>query len=84
MEKAVIVTLGGRPLRCFRLDMLVDEVLVVERKAKHRFHKEDFQQTPSYLAATGYHLALALNVDAPMMEQGIKRVIRSRSATGLE
>lgn len=60
------------------LDMLVDDVLVVEVKAARWMPPTAVAQASSYLAATGYQLALLLNFHAPRMKDGIRRVVRSR------
>ena len=49
----------------------------VEVKAGPLIHPRDVAQTASYLAATMLPLALILNFGAPLMREGIRRVIRT-------
>lgn len=60
------------------LDMRVDDILVVEIKAVSQIIPVHRAQTSSYLAATGHQLALILNFHAPLMKEGIARIIRSK------
>lgn len=78
VEVPVRVRLGDRTLsKKFYLDMRVDDVLVVETKAVKLLLPVHLQQTSSYLAATGHHLAIVLNFNVARMKDGIRRVIRS-------
>lgn len=61
------------------LDVVVDEAVVVELKIAREIHPRHKAQASSYLAATGYQLALLLNFQAPRMKDGICRIIRSRA-----
>ncbi len=61
-----------------RLDLLVEQKLIVELKTIERFAPIHQAQAISYLKATGLELALLINFNVPMLKQGIKRVILSR------
>ena len=78
VHKKVPVVVDGRPLKkSYQLDVRVDQCLVVEIKAVAAIHNNHLAQTRSYLALTGHQLALLLNFHAPLMREGIRRVIRS-------
>ena len=61
-----------------QLDFLVDDQLVVELKAVESFSSIHLAQTLSYLKATNLNLALLINFQAPSLNTGIKRVVRTR------
>ena len=60
-----------------RIDLLVEDVLVVELKTVESFTPLHFAQTISYLKATKKKLALLINFNVPVLKEGIKRVILS-------
>lgn len=79
VHRKVPVVVDGRALKkSYQLDVRVDGCLVVEIKAVAAIHPRHLAQTRSYLALTGHQLALVLNFHAPLMRDGIRRVIRSR------
>lgn len=59
-----------------RLDMLVDERLIVELKAVQDLDPVHKKQLLAYLKLTGHRLGLLLNFEVPLMKDGIRRVIR--------
>jgi len=58
-----------------RLDLLVDELLVLELKAQENYHPVWEAQLLSYLKLTGKRLGFLLNFHVPLMKDGIKRII---------
>ncbi len=61
-----------------RIDILVDDVLVVELKVAERILDAHVAQTLTYLQAGHYHLGLILNFGvARLKDGGIRRVILS-------
>lgn len=58
-----------------RLDLLVEELLVVELKAQENYHPVWEAQLLSYLKLTGKRLGFLLNFHVPLMKDGIKRII---------
>jgi GxxExxY protein len=58
-----------------RLDMLVEDQLVVELKAVETMHPVFEAQILSYLKLTGKRLGLLINFNVPTIKQGIRRVI---------
>lgn len=59
----------------FRLDLVVDDRVVVELKAVERYHPAHRAQVVSYLRATGLRLGLLINFNAPMVHQTVMRII---------
>lgn len=57
------------------IDILVDELIVVELKAQEIYHPVWEAQLLSYLKLTGKRLGYILNFHAPLMKNGIKRMI---------
>jgi GxxExxY protein len=65
-----------RKLLCHqRLDLLVDQRLVVENKSVERLHPVDVAQVVSYLRLTGARAGLLVNFNVPMLKQGIRRIV---------
>lgn len=58
-----------------RLDLLVDRCLVVELKAVDSLAPIHIAQAISYLKATGHRLALLINLNVPVLKDGLKRVV---------
>ena len=59
----------------YRLDLLVNDLVVVELKAVERLSPIHGAQLLSYLRLGGYHLGMLLNFNTVHMRDGIKRVI---------
>ena len=58
-----------------RLDLLVEEVIVVELKAVERIDELHLAQVRSYLKSTRKRVGLLLNFNAPVL--GVKRVVHT-------
>ena len=69
----VMVYFEKVPVGLQRLDLVVDSQIVVELKAIKAFEDIHFAQLRSYLKATGLHVGLLLNFNAPAL--AIKRVV---------
>ncbi|HEY1684123.1 MAG TPA: GxxExxY protein [Tepidisphaeraceae bacterium] len=61
-----------------RIDVLVENKLIVELKVVESLNEAHRAQVIAYLAATELTLALLINFNAPILRDGIKRVIRSK------
>ena len=59
----------------YRLDLLVNDRLVVELKAVDKLNSVFTAQLLSYLKMGGYPLGLLINFNVPVLKQGIKRII---------
>jgi GxxExxY protein len=60
-----------------RLDLLVDDSVVVELKACECIAAIHLAQTLSYLKSTRLRLALLINFDVAVLQRGIKRIIHT-------
>lgn len=66
---------GQRVEGGFRLDLLVEKIVVVEVKAVERLMPIHFAQTLTYLKFGGFKLGYVLNFNVLHMRQGIKRIV---------
>jgi GxxExxY protein len=60
-----------------RLDLLLDNELVVELKAVDELNQKHLAQVISYLKATELPLGLLVNFHAALLKNGLKRVVYS-------
>src|SRR5262245_13485845 len=58
-----------------RIDIMIDDLLIVELKAQDNYHPVWEAQLLSYLKLTGKRLGYILNFHVPLMKEGIKRMI---------
>jgi GxxExxY protein len=65
----------GRALGEYRLDLLVEEAVIVEIKSVERFNTVFEAQVLTYLKATGKKVGLLLNFNSRLLRDGIKRFI---------
>jgi GxxExxY protein len=73
-QKEVSVFFEGEEAGVHKLDLLVAGQIVVELKAVKDLDDIHFAQVRSYLKATGSHVGLLLNFNAPTLI--IKRIVR--------
>ena len=59
-----------------RLDILVNDLIIIEVKAVEQILPVHQAQLLSYLRLTEKHLGFLLNFNVPLMKDGIKRLIR--------
>lgn len=59
----------------YRLDLLIEESLVVEIKTVETFTDVHFAQLLTYLRLGNYKLGLLINFNVCMLKNGIKRII---------
>jgi len=58
-----------------RLDLLVDDLLIVELKAQDIYHPIWDAQLLSYLKLTGKRIGYIINFHVPLMKDGFKRFV---------
>lgn len=61
----------------FRLDLLVDEQLIVELKSVETIHPVHPKQLLTYLRLMNLSLGLLINFGAPLLKEGLKRVVNN-------
>ncbi|MCR4964663.1 MAG: GxxExxY protein [Bacteroidales bacterium] len=59
----------------FRVDLLVEEKVVIEVKSISELQGIHMAQTMTYLRLGGYKLGLLLNFNEVLMKKGIKRIV---------
>jgi GxxExxY protein len=77
-ERQLPLIYRGQPMGVgYRLDLLVEDTVIVEVKAVHRFEPVHTAQLISYLRLTDRHLGLLFNFNVKWLaSQGLRRVVR--------
>ena len=60
---------------CYRIDLLVEDKIIVELKAIDKIQPIHTAQVLTYLKMTNLKMALILNFNVELMRSGIKRII---------
>ena len=68
------VVYKGKVIKGQRIDVLVEDQVIVEIKSLSKLPEVSTAQTLSYLKATGLKRALIFNFGAKMLREGIKRI----------
>lgn len=74
-KKLPILYDGVRLDAGYRLDLLVNDSVIVEVKAVERLHPVHEAQLLSYLRMTGVKLGLLINFNMKMLRDGVKRAV---------
>lgn len=75
-QLAVPVLYKGVPVRdALRLDLLVEERIVIEVKATEKLLEVHSAQVLTYLRLTNRKLGLVLNFGQPLLRDGISRIV---------
>lgn len=74
-QPAVALVYKGHRVGQGRLDLLIDGQLIVELKAVEALNEVHKAQMISYLKTTGRTLGLLINLNVPVLRNGIKRII---------
>ncbi len=72
-QKEITIIFEGEDVGVHRLDLLVENEIVIELKAVKALEDIHFAQLRSYLRATRLHVGLLMNFNAPTLV--IKRVV---------
>jgi GxxExxY protein len=78
VERQVVIPVRYKELRIedgYRIDMLVNNELILELKSIDSFQPVHTAQMLTYLKMTGFRLGLILNFKVDAMRKGIKRVV---------
>ena len=65
----------GRPLGHYRVDLIVEDLVLVEVKSAERMIPVFDAQLLTYLRLTGKRVGLLLNFNSRLLKEGIKRLI---------
>ena len=76
-QVSVAINYKGQLVGEGKLDLLVDDALIVELKAVEKLAPIHSAQVISYLKMTGHPLGLLINFNVPILKEGIKRIILS-------
>ncbi len=74
-EKPVPIRYRGKLLCHQRIDLFVDDRLVLEIKSVERIHPVHIAQVVSYLRITDARIGLVVNFNVPVLKQGLRRVV---------
>lgn len=74
-ERPVSVMYRGVQITGQRIDLIVENQIVVELKAIARFDEIHRAQLISYLRTTGLRVGLLINFAVPVLPQGLRRVV---------
>ncbi|MDQ1772445.1 GxxExxY protein [Labilibaculum sp. A4] len=75
-EKALPISYDGVKLDCgYRLDLFVEDQVIVELKSIDSFKDIHLAQTLTYLKLANRRLGLMINFNVEMLKYGIKRVV---------
>jgi GxxExxY protein len=78
-EKAIPVVFEGVELDCgFRIDLLIEQKLVVKIKSVSELHDIHLSQVLTYLKLGKFELGLLINFNVDLLKHGVKRVILSK------
>ncbi len=78
LEKSIPLKYKGITLDCgYRLDMLVNQKVIVELKAVESILPIHEAQLLTYLKLTDIKLGLLINFNVPVLKDGIKRIVNN-------
>jgi GxxExxY protein len=58
-----------------RLDLLIEDLIIIELKAQENYHPVWEAQLLSYLKLTGKRVGYLINFHVPLMKNGYKRLV---------
>ncbi|HYU80937.1 MAG TPA: GxxExxY protein [Vicinamibacterales bacterium] len=74
-QREIIITYRDRPLRPHRVDLVIEDQVIVEVKAVEALHSLHRAQLISYLRATRLRVGLLINFNAKMIKGNFQRVV---------
>ncbi len=75
-QRELPVVYKGKFIDCaYRLDLVVERLVIVEVKSVEELLPIHEAQLLTYLRLTGLHLGLLLNFNVPLLRDGIKRLV---------
>lgn len=75
-QKKLPVTYKGIHLDCgYRLDILIENIVIVELKTVEHFEPIHEAQLLTYLKLSGLWLGLLINFNVPVLKDGIRRIV---------
>lgn len=74
-ERSVAVNYRGTLIGGQRIDLIVGDAVIVELKAVTRVEPVFQAKLISYLRTTGLRAGLLINFNAPLLREGLKRIV---------
>jgi GxxExxY protein len=75
-QKPLPIVFKGEKLDCgYRLDIVVDNAIILELKSCEKIEPTHKAQLLTYLKLSGLKLGLVLNFNVPVMRDGIFRIV---------
>ena len=74
-QKSIIVQYKNKRIGEFKIDILVENSIVLELKSVERFDPVFEAQLLSYMKLGNYKLGLLINFNSHLLKDGIKRII---------
>lgn len=74
-QVAIPAIYKGRKIGEYRLDLVVEEVVIVELKSVERFDPVFEAQILTYLKVTGLKVGLLINFNSRLLTSGVKRFV---------
>ena len=79
-QRAIDIEFEGVRIECaFRIDLLIDERLLVEVKSVERLAPVHAKQLLTYLRLTGQSLGLLINFGGETLKEGIRRLVNNHN-----
>jgi iron complex transport system substrate-binding protein len=79
-QRAIDIEFEGVRIECaFRIDLLIDERLLVEVKSVERLAPVHAEQLLTYLRLTGQPLGLLINFGGETLREGIRRLVNNHN-----
>ena len=75
VEKRVSLEYKGRQLAYHKLDLIVEQRVIVEVKAVAQLEEIHGAQLVAYLRATGLRAGLLMNFNKPVLKAGLRRIV---------
>jgi GxxExxY protein len=77
-QKPLPLVFKGKEIDCgYRLDIVVDNAIILELKACEKIEPIHKAQLLTYLKLSGLALGLVLNFNVPVMRRGIVRIVNN-------
>jgi len=74
-QLVVPVVYKGRTIGEYRLDLIIEDAVIVEIKSVERHDPVFEAQLLTYLRVTGKHIGLLINFNSRLLKNGIKRFV---------
>jgi GxxExxY protein len=74
-EKSIDVSYKGWKIPGQRIDLIVEELIIVELKCVTKIKPLHRRQVVSYLRSTGLRIGLVMNFNTTMLKNGLARVV---------